>query len=215
MRAGPAAGVSGGTEQSRQRAARRGPPGGSREPPCSARALRPDYGAALANLGLVLQERARYAEALDIYDRAVAAAPGLAAAHGNRAMLLLLLGRLEEGFAEYQWRWKMPGFATPVRELGAPPWDGSALDGRTLLVHAEQGLGSAIQFVRYAFRTGAARTILECHRPLERLFRQSFSGCGSIDVVVKGDTVPSADWQVPLMSLPHLMGTTLSSAIRN
>lgn len=181
--------------------------------------LRPGYGAALANLGLVLQERGRYADALDIYDRAVAAAPGLAAAHGNRAMLLLLLGRLEEGFAEYQWRWKMPGFATPVRELGAPAWDGSSLTARTLLVHAEQGLGSAIQFVRYVSRTlsrtvsrsGAARVILECPRPLLRLFRQSFSEGSGIDLVAKGDTLPRADWQVPLMSLPQVMGTSLAS----
>lgn len=173
--------------------------------------LRPGYGAALANLGLVLQECGRYADALDVYDRAVATTPGLAAAHGNRAMLLLLLGRLEEGFAEYEWRWKMPGFATPVRELGAPAWDGSSLSARTLLVHAEQGLGSAIQFVRYVSRSGAARVILECHRPLLRLFRQSFSEGSGIDVVVKGETLPRADWQVPLMSLPQVMGTSLTS----
>lgn len=174
-------------------------------------ALRPNYGAALANLGLVLQEQARYGDALDAYDRAVAAAPNLPAARGNRAMLLLLLGRLEEGFAEYQWRWKMPGFATPARDLGAPDWDGSPLEGRTLLVHAEQGLGSAIQFARYVPRLPGGRVILECHRPLHRLFSRSLEGEGGVQVVVKGEPLPPAQCQAPLMSLPHLTGTTLST----
>jgi tetratricopeptide (TPR) repeat protein len=177
--------------------------------------LRPGYAAALANLGLVLQEQGRYGEALDGYDRALASDPAHATAHGNRAMLLLLLGRLREGFAEYEWRWRMPGFATPRREFPQPLWNGGALAGRTLFVHAEQGLGSAIQFARYAGLAAArgGRVFLECRRPLRRLFAQSLARPGgpAAGVVVKGEELPPFDCHAPLMSLPHLLGTTLDT----
>ena len=177
--------------------------------------LRPGYASALANLGLVLQERARYGEALDTYDRAVASDPAHATARGNRAMLLLLLGRLREGFAEYEWRWRMPGFATPRREFAQPMWNGGALAGRALFVHAEQGLGSAIQFVRYAGLAAAqgGRVLLECRRPLQRLFAQSVARPGGpvADVLTTGEILPPFDCHAPLMSLPHLLGTTLDT----
>ena len=178
--------------------------------------LRPGYAAALANLGLVLQEQGRYGEALDMFDRAVAGDPAHATARGNRAMLLLLLGHLREGFAEYEWRWRMPGFATPRREFAQPMWDGDALAGRTLFVHAEQGLGSAIQFVRYAGLAAGrgGRVLLECRRPLHRLFAQSLARPGGpvADIVVKDEGQPPPfDCHAPLMSLPHLLGTSLDT----
>ena len=180
-----------------------------------AAALRPGYASALANLGLVLQEQGRLTDALAAYDAALAAEPGHAAAHGNRAMLLLLLGRLREGFAEYEWRWRMPGFATAPRDFGCPAWTGDRLDGGTLLIHAEQGLGSAIQFVRYAALAAerCGRVVLECQAPLLRLFRQSLAGPeGPVaEVVRKGDPLPPCDRHAPLMSLPHLLGTSLAS----
>jgi tetratricopeptide (TPR) repeat protein len=177
--------------------------------------LRPGYASALANLGLVLQEQARYGEALEAYDKAIAADPAHPAARGNRAMLLLLLGRLREGFAEYEWRWHMPGFARPHREFPQPMWGGDALAGRTLFVQAEQGLGSAIQFVRYVGLAAAkgGRLILECQRPLQRLFAHSLARPGrpAAGVVVKGEELPRFDCHAPLMSLPHLLGTTLDT----
>jgi len=176
---------------------------------------RPTYASALANLGLVLQEQGRWSEALAAYDAALAADGGHPAARGNRAMLLLLLGRLEEGFAEYEARWQMPGFSTQRRDFGCPAWDGSPLDGKTLLVHAEQGLGSAIQFVRYAALAAGrgARVVLESQPPLLRLFRQSLVGPGlPVEAVIgKGEALPPCDRHAALMSLPHLLGTTLES----
>lgn len=180
-----------------------------------AAALRPGYASALANLGLVLQEQGRLTDALAAFDAALAADPAHAAAHGNRAMLLLLLGRLEEGFAEYEWRWRMPGFATAPRDFGCPAWTGERLDGGTLLIHAEQGLGSAIQFVRYAVLAAerSTRVVLECQAPLLRLFRGSLAGPGGpvAEVIRKGDPLPPCDRHAPLMSLPHLLGTSLAS----
>jgi tetratricopeptide (TPR) repeat protein len=177
-------------------------------------ALRPNYASALANLGLVLQERARYGEALEMYDRAIAADPEHATARGNRTMLLLLLGRLPDGFAEYEWRWRMPGFATPPRQFPQPMWDGGDLGQRTLFIHAEQGLGSAIQFVRYAALLAARgnRVVIECRLPLDRLFEASLAGPdGRVTVVRKGESLPAFDCHAPLMSLPHLLGTSLAT----
>lgn len=176
---------------------------------------RPAYASALANLGLVLQEQGRWTEALAAYDAALAADGEHPAARGNRAMLLLLLGRLAEGFAEYEARWRMPGFSMRRRDFGCRAWDGGPLEGKTLLVHAEQGLGSAIQFVRYAALAAGrgARIVLESQEPLLRLFRQSLVGPGLpvAAVIRKGDALPSCDRHAPLMSLPHLLGTTLDS----
>lgn len=176
---------------------------------------RPRYATALANLGLVLQEQGRYEEALGTFDAALNVEPDHPAARGNRAILLLLLGRLREGFADYEWRWRLPGFATPARRFDAPPWDGKNADGRTLFIHAEQGLGSAIQFVRYVplLTERGARVILECHPPLLRLFQQSLAepSKGRVQIIARGETPPPFEAHAPLMSLPHLFGTTLET----
>ena len=137
--------------------------------------LRPSYASALANIGLVRQERARYAEALEMYDRAIAADPTHAAAHGNRAMLLLLLGRLR-ALPSTSGAGGCP--ASPRRRaFPQPMWDGAHLGERTVFVHAEQGLGSAMQFVRYAglLARRGSRVIVECRRPLYRLFAHSLA----------------------------------------
>lgn len=172
----------------------------------------PRYAGAICNLGRVLHELGHYDDALAHYERALALDPDHAESHANRGILLLLLGRLAEGWQEYEWRWRVRGFAGTAPEPDVPRWDGSPLAGRTLIIHAEQGLGSAIQFVRYvplvagrAVEDGG-RVVLECPRPLLRLFRSIASG-GAVDLVAKGESLPPCDVQAPLMSLPRILGT--------
>jgi tetratricopeptide (TPR) repeat protein len=178
-------------------------------------AVRPGYTTALANLGLVLHDLGRFEDALATYDRALDREPDHAEAHANRAILLLRLGRFAEGWREYEWRWQVPGFTTAPRDFARPLWDGRPYPGRTLLVHAEQGLGSAIQFARLlplaAERGGTL--ILECQPPLARLFRTSFAdGGGPVRAVIeRGSPLPSFDLHVPMMSLPHRLGVTLDN----
>jgi tetratricopeptide (TPR) repeat protein len=178
-------------------------------------ALNPRYATALANLGVVLVELGRHADALAAYDRAIAIDAGHAQAHANRAVLLLQLGRWPEGWREYEWRWRTDGFTTPKRDFRQPAWDGRPLAGRSILLHAEQGLGSAIQFVRFVHRVaaGGGRILLECQAPLARLFRQSLTGGDGpvAAVVVKGEPLPPFDVHAPLMSLPLLCGTMLAT----
>ncbi|MGZ8401427.1 MAG: tetratricopeptide repeat protein, partial [Methyloceanibacter sp.] len=184
----------------------------------------PQYVGALGNLGRVLHEQGRYEEALAHYDRALAIDPGHAESHANRATLLLLLGRFKDGWAEYEWRWRVKGFSGPRRDFGKPLWDGSDLAGRTLLIHAEQGQGSAIQFVRYVplvaarggplLATRGGRVVLECQRPLARLFQSLVAGISGA-LTIKGEALPSFDVQAPLMSLPHIFGTDAATIPAN
>lgn len=181
----------------------------------SALEARPQYPSALSNLGRVLHEMGRYEDALACFDRALVADPESAEAHANRATVLLQLGRFAEGWEDYEWRWRTAGFTTPRRDFDRPAWDGAALGGRTILLHAEQGLGSAIQFVRYAALVAArgGRIVLECQKPLARLFStlQSQPAPAVAKLVPKGGALPPFDVHAPLMSLPRLLGTRLET----
>lgn len=189
-------------------------------------ARKPDYPAAVCNLGRVMQQLGQHDEALAHYDRALRMDPALAEAHANRATVLLALGRLREGWEEYEWRWRVKGFTTPRRDFGRPLWDGAELGGRSILIHSEQGLGSAIQFARYAglVASRGGRVIVECQRPLTRLFaslaldpKAPVAHLGAhlgVRIVAKGDPLPDFDVHAPLMSLPHIMGTSLDTIPR-
>jgi Tfp pilus assembly protein PilF len=178
-------------------------------------ALKPDYAKVFNNWGNIFRDRGELQEAVQYYNQATAIEPNFAEAHWNKALTLLLNGDLQTGFAEYEWRWqvKLPTFQ-PMRALPQPRWDGSPLNGKTIFLHAEQGMGDMIQFVRYvplvAQRGG--RIILECHAPLIHLFQ----GLPDVAAIVSyGSTPPAFDVHAPLMSLPHILGTTLETVPTN
>ncbi len=109
------------------------------------------------------------AEAFARYDRALAIRPDLPQVHLSRALARLERGDFERGWPEYEWRLKCPQFAIPG--LPQPPWDGRALEGRSILLYADHGLGDAIQFIRYApmVRARCGRVVVVCRDPLARL----------------------------------------------
>lgn len=119
------------------------------------------------------------------------------------------MGNYGPGRAGYEWRRAcedMPRLAIPDR----PEWDGTPLDGRTILVHHEHGLGDTLQFARYAplVRRRGGRVILTCQRPLATLLR----GSAVADrVVAMGEQGLVTDVQAPLMSLPRIFGTTVET----
>ena len=157
-----------------------------------------------------LQALGKVSEAEADCRKALALEPTFAAAHWNLALSLLLQGRYEEGWREYEWRWQKPDFTSPHRHTDIPLWDGSRLNGRTILLHAEQGFGDAIQFARYAplvAQCGGV-VVLQCHPQLVSLF-QDMEGVAS--VVSFGGVIPWCDCQVPLLTLPRIFGTTLKN----
>ena len=135
--------------------------------------------------------------------------PDNAEAHYNLAWVLLLTGRFEDGWAAYEWRWQMEHFSSDPRPFHQPRWDGERVDG-TLLVHAEQGLGDTIQFLRLAKRCKAlcSKVVMEVQSPLVHLARRFDA---DIDVVERGAPLPDFDVHAPMMSLPNLLGLTVST----
>jgi hypothetical protein len=118
---------------------------------------------------------------------------------------------LEQGWTDYEWRFKCKRFGS-LPPFHAPLWDGSPLEGRTILIHAEGGLGDTLQFIRYAplvHRRGG-RVILVCQPPLVRLLSLS-RGLGVERLLAQGDPLPEYDVHASLLSLPGLLGTTLES----
>jgi Flp pilus assembly protein TadD len=160
------------------------------------------------NLANALREAGRPAEAVVYLRKALRLQPDFAEAHWDLAFALLLQGDFARGLDEYEWRWQLADF--PHREFAAPLWQGEDLADHTLLVHTEQGAGDAIQFVRFANTVAAmgGRVVLECPRSLAALFA-SVEGISA--VVVRDDPLPDYDWHVPLLSLPHRLGTRLDS----
>jgi hypothetical protein len=159
-------------------------------------------------LGVVLWELGRIADAAGHFDQAVRLDPGHARAHFNRAVYWLLQGNLGEGWAAYEWRWKIQNFDQP--HLDHPRWDGGPLQGRTILLYPEQGLGDTLMFIRYAplVQQRGGRVLVECHPDLLDLL----GGCAGIDErFLLRTTPPPFDVQAPLLSLPGLCGTTLSA----
>ncbi len=162
-----------------------------------------------ANLGAVLQAVGRFDESLACFELALLFDPQSSNAHYNRAMALLSQGKWLEGWPDYEHRLRLPGHHD--RPHHQPRWDGSPLDRKTVLIWTEQGLGDAIQFVRYArlLRDRGARVVFECPPQLVGLLR---SAPGIDQIVTEGDHQPEADFQIPLVSLPGLLGTTLQAA---
>ncbi len=176
----------------------------------AALALDSTLSAAYCNLGVVRQEQGDPKAALACFDRALERDPDDAESHRNRAMVLLLTGRLAEGWREYEWRWKTAHFAPIRRRFPMPLWDGGDLAGRRILVHAEQGFGDTLQFCRYLpllVECGAEVTF-ECPRELSQLVA---SVDPAIKVIAAGDPLPVVDFHVALLSLPERFGTDLET----
>lgn len=165
---------------------------------------------AWTNLGNALRELGQLDEAMEAFGRAIGVAPDHAEAHFSRSLLLLLRGDYAPGWGEHEWRWRLPAHAQRLQHFDLPIWDGRTIAGGTILLHAEQGLGDTLQFVRYAPLVAArcARVVLECQAGLATLMR----GMRGVDqVIAQGDPLPRHDAHAPLMSLPAIFGTTLDS----
>ena len=170
--------------------------------------LKPVYAEAHFNLGNALRDQRKFDEAMECYERALQLKPNHSSARFVRAITWMLQGDFERGWPEYEWRWQRNGKNTP--ELGKPVWDGSPLNGRTVLLYAEQGFGDTFQFIRYAplVQQKGGTVIVSAQKPLLPVLAR----CAGVDRWEKqGDPLPPFDVHASLMSLPALFHHTLAT----
>jgi hypothetical protein len=175
--------------------------------------LRPDYAIAHSNLGAVLDLQGELSEesvarSLASLRRAVELRSDSAVIRHNYGMALLRAGNFAEGWREFEWR--LLRYPPGKLRYSLPCWSGTPLDGKTIVLWDEEGMGDSLQFVRYAqtVKQRGARVIVECRRELAGLLKT----CPGVDeVVVIGTSRVEFDEHVPLLSLPWALGTELSS----
>ena len=168
-----------------------------------------DHADAFGNRGHALQELKRLDEALESYSKAIAIQPHYAEAHWNESVCRLLRGDFEAGWPKYEGRWLRENCTEEPRNYPQPLWLGAEeLNGKTILLYAEQGLGDTLQFIRYARDVASlgATVVLEAPGPLIPLFVDLE---GVTAVIAKGNQLPAFDFHCPLMSLPLAFNTRM------
>ena len=168
----------------------------------------------LVDVGAAHSFSGEHRAAIACFERSIVLEPQSARAHFNLALERLSVGDYARGWPEYEWRWRLPEF--PGRRLDSPrpQWDGGAPAGKTLLLYAEQGMGNAIQFVRYArpLASRGAKVLVRCPPALVPLLRHAagVSGASSDE----DPALPEFDASCPFLSLPLAFGTTRESIPR-
>lgn len=172
--------------------------------------LNQNYADAISNRGLTLQSMRKIHDALRDFNKSIEINPSHADAHWNRSLLNILSGNFEEGWQEYEWRWKSYSKKW-ARTFKQALWLGNeSLESKTIYIYPEQGLGDFIQFCRYIpmLSEQGAEVILESPSPLIGL---ALSLHGNIKVIKSGEHTPHFDYQCPIMSLPLAFKTTLDT----
>jgi tetratricopeptide (TPR) repeat protein len=173
--------------------------------------LNPNHAQSYYNRGVVLDATLSCKEAVHDYDKAIALQPELADAHWNKSLNLLLTGDFTKGWSLYEWRWKVDKLKLLNRTFSQPLWLGNEnILGKTILLHAEQGLGDTIQFCRYAklVKKLGAKVLLEVPKSLLGLL----SALEGVDQLIEsGNQLPDFDYHCPLMTLPLAFKTELAN----
>lgn len=163
------------------------------------------------SLGIARYIQRDFIGARDAFRSATTADSAFAEAHENLAQALLHLGDYQNAWIENDWRWRNPSNALTKRIFTAPEWDGKPLDGRTLLLHGEQGHGDTIQFARYAAyipRGSGGTVLLACQEALEPLLS---TVPGVDEVYILGNELPRYDCQAPIVTVRRLLGTRIDN----
>jgi len=174
----------------------------------AAHRLRPDSADALQNLGLNLGRQGRGDEAINHFEQALRQQPDFPEVHRNLAYALLCRGDYERGWPEHEWRLKC--HPHPGCRINRTFWNGDDFQGRTILLHAEQGFGDTLQFIRFAplVKRRGGQVLVRCPAPLLQLVAR----CAGVDLAFDGSSYePDCHVHAPLLSLPAVLGTTLAT----
>jgi len=172
--------------------------------------LRPDHAGTYNNLGNMLNSTGLVEAAIESHKKALMLEPDNAFIHADLGDSYLLLKDFEKGWEEYEWRLKIPD----VPPLSKPGWDGSSLEGKTILVYSEQGYGDTLQFVRYLpllydeFR--AKKVLFIPPKGLEQLLRESDLKAEILDAETSVESL-EYDTNIHLLSLPRIFKTNLEN----
>lgn len=163
----------------------------------------------LYNIAHTLKKMGRFEDAFIYYEKTLELQPDHKDAIFSRGLAYLINGDFEKGWSGYEWRYNNPSNGS-LRTFPQPRWDGSDLHGKTILIHAEQGLGDTFQFIRYAqqAKNQGATVIAAVQKPLMQLI----SNCPYIDqVIAQTDTPPAFDVHASTMSMPYICKTMLDT----
>jgi len=179
-------------------------------------ATRPDYAEAYSNRGLALQELNQLEDAVASYDKAIGIKPDYAEAYWNKSLALLLCGKFGNGWELYKWRWRCTEIHPLPRDFTQPLWEGGSLDGKTVLVWGEQGVGDEAMFASLIpeIIEQAEHCVIECDPRLVELFNRSFPEATAIARAVPHSEradAPDIDLQAPIADLARWLRPTLES----
>ncbi len=169
----------------------------------------PNNQSILYNIAFTYKKLGHLDKALPFYNKTLELNPNHAEALFSRGLAYLVIGDFEKGWHGYEWRYNRPSQGS-LRNYDQPRWDGSNLHGKTILIHAEQGLGDTFQFIRYAklVKEKNGTVIVAVQQPLVTIIKR----CKYIDHVISlNDTPPHFDVHAPIMSLPYILKTTLET----
>lgn len=169
-------------------------------------AANPNHLEMYINLGNTRKALGDFDGSIAAYQQALAIKPDFARARFYLGLVYLLIGDYQKGWEAYEWRWQMDMFASERSKYGPHRWEGEDIQGKTLLVHAEQGLGDTIQFCRYLnqLADSGATLLFECQKQLRGLFSRSFE---AVQVVAKGEPLPAYDCHCSPLNLPYIFQT--------
>jgi tetratricopeptide (TPR) repeat protein len=175
----------------------------------TARDAHPEKARVHSNLANVLADANRWDEAIVNYRKAIALQEDLHEARFNLSLALLMCGDFEQGWKEYESRWKCETFPSPMRYTQKPLWLGEPLRGRRILIHAEQGFGDTLQFARFVptIVQRGGTVIFQVQAALHRLLKD----LPGVTVVTQDLKPEEFDLQCPLWSLPLALGITLET----
>ena len=171
--------------------------------------IKPNDPRLIYNAGLVPRDDHRPAEAQRMFERTLELEPNNSECQWDLALIRLQQGDYARGFKEYETRWGLER-SRPLKS-SLPRWRGEKFDGRSLFLRDEQGFGDVLMFARFVpalKKLGVGRVVAECQPELMRLMALA----PGVDAVVRrGAPVSGCDLEVPLLTLPGILGATLDT----